>query len=205
MRVGPLRRGELLVGLGLAGLVVTLFLDLFSVDPGARCDVGRGVSPEACAVLVRMSPAVGVDGGWGALGHPWLEFVALLGLGLVVVLALAVRAARPGRPTYGAVVAGILALAGAALVLLLTAIRVLLARPDATLTGIADSPSVPVGTGVAFGGWLLLASILVALAGLWVAMADDRTAAPESAYAPPQPRPVPPLRPGEPGSTPPAE
>jgi hypothetical protein len=192
MRVGPWRRGELLVFLALAGLVATLFLEWF----------GFGDSVELPRDDDGVDSGMGIVGsagrGWGTLGHPWLELLGLFALALVAVLVTAVRA-RPGRPTYGAMVAIVLAIPLGALTLLTTALRSLVFRPAEDL----DPGTLHLDPAV--GTWVGLASILVALVGLWVAMADDRTAAPESAQEPPAPRPVPALRPDEPGTTPPTE
>ena len=192
MRLGPWRRGELLVLVGLVGLLATLFLDWFeSGDSGVSgAYFGVEVADGGIGALV--------DRGWGGLGHPWLELLALLALALAAVLLTALRA-RPGRPTYGAMVAIVLAIPLAALTLLATALRSLLFRPG------IDAGDGTLRFDPALGTWIGLASILVALVGLWVAIGDDRTAAPESAYEPPEPRPVPPLRPDEPGTTPPSE
>jgi hypothetical protein len=183
MRVGPLRRGELLVLLGLVGLLASLFLDWFA---------DGGYSSPAGAAFVVVRP------GWGTLGHPWLELLALFVLALVTVLVTTLRA-RPGRPTYGAMVALVLAIPLGTLTLLTTILRGLVLRPG------IDTADSTLRIDPALGLWLGLASILVALVGLWVALGDDRTAAPESAYEQPPARPVPPLRPDEPGTTPPTE
>jgi hypothetical protein len=187
MRVGPWRRGELLVFLGLVVLLATLFLDWF--ESGTR-----STGSPAYAGVFRAR----VDPGWGALGHPWLELLVLFALALAAVLITAARA-RPGRPTYGAMVAIVLTIPLGALVLFTTLLR-----------GLVFRPGVRVGDEMhridtAGGLWIGLASILVALVGLWVALGDDRTAAPESAYEQPPARPIPPLRPDEPGTTPPTE
>lgn len=187
MRVGPWRRGELLVLLALLGLLATLFLDWF--ESGTR---SVGSAAYAGVFTARVDP------GWGALGHPWLELLALFAVALVAVLVTAVRA-RPGRPTYGAMVAIVLAIPLGALVLLTTLLRGVVFRPGVSLGD--ETLRVDPAAGV----WIGLASILVALVGLWLALGDDRTAAPESAYEPPASRPVPALRPDEPGTTPPAE
>ncbi|WP_022928504.1 hypothetical protein [Patulibacter americanus] len=194
MRVGPLRRGELLVFLGLLGLLATLFLDWFQSGTFGDRETMDGGPDGVSAFRV----TVQAGRGWDPLGHPWLELVALFVLALVAVLGTAVRA-RPGRPTYGALVALVLAIPLGALVLLTTLLRGLVFRPGFTLgdTTLRFDPAV--------GTYVGLASILVALVGLWVALGDDRTAAPESAYEPPPARPVPPLRPDEPGTTPPVE
>ncbi|WP_210492914.1 hypothetical protein [Patulibacter sp. SYSU D01012] len=181
---GRLRTGELLASLGLLGLLATLFLRLFAVDADGAC-ADDPISPPVCADTIR-EHATGLGRGWGTLGHPWLELVAIAAAWLLVVVVLAVRA-RAGRPTYGAVVSTVLGVFVVGLVLLLTAIRSLLAQPGAGYR-LPDGTVVTVGTSVAAGGWLLLASLLVGLVGLWVAIADDRPRASEGALAPPPER-----------------
>jgi hypothetical protein len=202
MILGRLRRGELLVLLGLIGLVVALGRDWFTVAFGGGRRIAEYVGTEAGGAprgdgvaFTSARPAVYVDDGslgWRVLGHPWWELVGLFGIALVVVLVLALRAG-PGKPTYGAVVALILAIPLGALVLVTTLVRTLLLGP-----GIDGVPSDVVGLDPASGAWIGLASIAVALVGLWVAMADARTDAPASTYVPQAGRPVPPLRPDAP-------
>jgi hypothetical protein len=207
MILGRLRRGELLVLLGLIGLVVAVGRDWFSVafgggrriaeyvgsagEGGASVGAGETGGLEYSA----SQPMVYVDDGslgWRLLGHPWWELVGLFGLVLIVVLVLALRAG-PGKPTYGAMVSLVLAIPLGALVLLTTLVRTLLFGP-----GVDGVPSGVVGFDPASGAWIGLASIAVALVGLWVAMADARTGAPASTYVPQAARPVPPLRPDPP-------
>ncbi|MGX6449420.1 hypothetical protein ACVU7I_15355, partial [Patulibacter sp. S7RM1-6] len=175
---GRLRTGELLAALGLLGLLATLGLRLFGVDADAAC-ADDATSPPVCADALRAAPVAGLGRGWGTLGHPWLELVAIAGLWLVVVLVLALRAG-PGRATFGAVVSLVLGIPVLVVVLLATAVRTLLAQPGATVVA-GTAPARAVDVSVAAGGWLLLAALLVALIGLWVAMADDRPGARESA------------------------
>ena len=181
---GRLRTGELLASLGLLGLLATLFLRLFAVDADGAC-ADDPISPPVCADTIR-EHATGLGRGWGTLGHPWLELVAIAALWLLAVVVLAVRA-RPGRPTFGAVVSIVLGVFVLGLVFLLTVVRVLLAQPAGSIHapgGVAEA----VDASVALGGWLLLASLLVGLVGLWIAIADDRPRARKSAVAPPPER-----------------
>lgn len=177
-----LRSGEWIAVGGLVGLAVSLFLEWFSVTLDAPC--ASGSSAYSCAYLGW------VDSGWGALGRPWMDFLILAVALVLLALAMTLRAG-PGRPTYGAVVSLIAAGAVTFLVTVLTAIRVLLARPGVDLPRSADHAGVDVSVGIGPGGWVGLASLLIVLIGLWVAIADDRTDAPDSAFDPPAPRPVP--------------
>ena len=197
-----LRVGELLLLVGLAGLVASLFVRWFAFDlPGGdalqNMPCCAGLTPEGDTIL---SGSHGI--GWGALGRPWLDVLAVAGLSWIVVLGLALRAGG-GRPTYGAVVGVVVATLVTTIVLLLTVVRTLVARPDAAhedayalygnIDRLRDLEAIPIGIGT--GAWIGLGSLLVGLAGLWVAMADDRTHAAESAVPPPPAREVPPPRP----------
>lgn len=185
-----LRSGEWIAVGGLVGLAVSLFLNWFTASIDLRCEV-----PETAADGGASSwcPVVGGDlfgAGWSALGRPWMDFLILAAALVVLALVMTLRAG-PGRPTYGAVVSLIVAGAVTFLVTLLTAIRVLLARPSVDLPRIESHLGVEVSTSIGPGGWVGLASLLIVLIGLWVAVADDRTDAPDSAFDPPAPRPVP--------------
>lgn len=183
MHVGRLRRGELLALGGLVALVASLFLDWFSVSLES-CAEGRGETVIfGAADRLRDSCAPG-GVGFSALGRPWEDLIVLFGLGVIVALALAQRAGL-GRPTYGAVVSLILVGTFGAIALLGTLVRTLLATPGD-------------GLDPAIGTWLGLAGILIALAGLWIALGDERRDAPESRFDPPPPRPVPAPRPDPP-------
>jgi hypothetical protein len=117
--------------------------------------------------------------GWSGLG--WLTIVVVL----VTVAAgawLAVATAI-GRPIAQQVAAGILAATIGTLGFVELALRVLVFQPG---------PNALVT--LRYGAYLgLLASLLVALGGWW-SLKDERTDAPESAYASPPPRPAPPER-----------
>lgn len=184
--IGRLRRGEWIAVGGLVGLAVSLFLEWFTVTFDTRCvsEGSDGYAGFSCAY------ATGVDSGWGALGRPWMDFLILLVVVVVIALVMTLRAG-PGRPTYGAVVSLIAAGFVTALVTVLTAIRVLLARPGVELPRIESHLGIDVAVGIGPGGWIGLASLVILWIGLWVAIADDRTDAPDSAFDPPAPRPVP--------------
>jgi hypothetical protein len=199
MSLRRLRRGELLVLLALVLLLVALSVRWFDVlvpSAGSGDDVRAGGAS-----------------GWSTLGHPWIELLVLGALSWVVVLVLAARAGA-GRPTYGAVVAVVLAIPTTLLLLVLTLLRALAFPPGApdvlsgnvgALFGSVDRFDVS----LAAGGWLGLAALLLGLVGLWTAMSDDRSDAAESRAVPRPPvSEVPPLRaapaaaeatPGEPG------
>lgn len=189
------RAGEWIALGGLVGLLVTLFLEWFTASVDLLCEPATttGGDPAAAGCPPAGALVSGlIDTGWGALGRPWADFLVVVVVVVVVMLAMTLRAG-PGRPTYGAVVSLVVAGFVTFLVMLLTAIRVLLARPGIELPGAAEHLGLDeaVRIGIGPGGWIGLASLLVILIGLWVAIADDRTDAPDSAFDPPAPRPVP--------------
>lgn len=200
MSLQRLRRGEAVIVLGLIGLLGSLFLEWFrsgaySGRTGDRIDVITIGNTSASDVLI------GSQDGWGTLGHPWVELLALFGVALVVVLVIAARTG-PGRSTYAAVISLVVSTAFGAFVLLLTALRALAFRPGVDI----DTPAgaVTIHPSPAVGAWIGLASVLVGLVGLWLAMSDDRTDADESDVPPPParrvpaPRPAPPAEPAAP-------
>jgi hypothetical protein len=117
--------------------------------------------------------------GWSALG--WLTIVFVL-LTIAVGAWLAVATAI-GRPIAQQVAAGILAATIGTLGFVELALRVLVFQPG-------PNHLVTLRYGAYLG---LLAALAVALGGWW-ALKDERTAAPESASAPPPARPAPPER-----------
>ncbi len=182
------RTGEWIAVGGLVGLVATLFLRWFTVSIDMRCapPTTDGRTTERICPSVFLPP---VDVGWGTLGRPWADFLIVAGVAVVIALLLTLRAG-PGRPTYGAVVSLIAAGAISFLVTLLTAVRVLLARPGGG-SWEESGTRVDLSAGLGLGGWIGLASLVVILVGLWIAVADDRTDAADSAFEPPEPRPTP--------------
>jgi hypothetical protein len=166
--VSRLRAGEWTALTGAAALLVTLFLPWFGVGlerpPGTLLVVG----------LVE-----GSDDGWSNLG--WLVIVLVLAaVGCAAWLAVANATARP---VAQAVAASVLTATAGTLAFVALVLRVLVFQPG---------PNDLIGA--RYGAWLgLLAAAVLALGGWW-ATKDERTDAPESAYAPPDPRPAPPPR-----------
>ena len=166
MRLRRLRAGEWLAAAGAVALLVALFLDWFEVQVRAR-------QTETAGRFVTDAPATT---GWSSLG--WLLVVVL-----VVVLALAawLAAATAGdAPVSQPVMAAVLLSTLAPVALVALAVRVAIAQPGAD-DAVAAQPGAYVG----------LAALAVVVAGAWRSIADERTGAPESAYTPPPPRPVP--------------
>lgn len=198
MSADRLRRGELVVLGGLLLLVVSVFLKWFSID---RVDSNsRGVT-----VTVFGS----ASSGWGYLGSFWILILLVAAVAGLAAVVLAARSG-PGRPTYGAVSAAVLGSFASGVILLLMLIRVLLARPtpsandlgsDAIVSAQAVSGSLvdlaraEAQLSLAAGAWFGLLGLLLLTVGLWMAMADDRTGASESATAPPPVSVVPPMKP----------
>ena len=106
-------------------------------------------------------------------------------LTLVLVVWLLVATATVAAVSQ-IMVAAVLSVVAALVALPATALRVLVAQPDLG-AGLADDE-----VGVAVAGYLGLLALSAMLAGAWLAMADERTTAPESAYTPPPARPAPP-------------
>jgi hypothetical protein len=128
----------------------------------------------ALALVIALSlPWFGERSGWSALG--WLV-VALLVVAVVLALWLLASTMAAHRLAQS-VAAGVVLAAGGPLVVLVLALRVGVFTPDGDLR-----PAT----------WLGLAAALTIAAGAWWAIADERTGAPESAYAPPRARPAPP-------------
>ena len=137
-----------------------------------------GVGAVALLVLLfaRWFDPPGVSG-WSGLG--WLTIVVVLvtiATGAWLAVATAIR-----RPIAQQVAAGILAATIGTLGFIELAVRVLVFQPG-------PNHLVTVRYGAYLG---LLAALAVALGGWW-SLKDERTDAPESAYAPPPPRPAPP-------------
>ena len=171
MRLGRLRTGELLAGAGAVGLFVSLFLDWFGLDTGAfPPGFGRAIA------------GLMTKDGWSSLG--WLMVVVLvvaiaLGAWLVISTVSADGIVQP-------IAAGVLTTTAGAIAFVALLIRVL-TQPD---LGIGAPNAVVV---VKAGAYIGLVCCFLIAAGGWVAVADERTDAPESRTVPPDPRPAPPL------------
>lgn len=171
MSTGRLRTGELVAAAGTIGLFVLLFFDWFALDA------------ELSFLLMRRHPSWHTSG-WATLG--WfmdvLLVLAMLAGAALVWFTASGRALAPaiGSAVLTAVLGGLAALALVVTVLIQPGLGV--QAPNALVD--VRLPAVL--------GCLFAASIA---AGGWIAMADERTDAPESAYTPPPARPAPPPAP----------
>jgi hypothetical protein len=119
--------------------------------------------------------------GWSSLGWGLVVLlVAVVAVGLVMVVATVVRA-KPAIIVGSAVVTAVVGI----VTLPIALVRVLLTQPDLGL-GLGNG-AVTVQT----AGYLGVLALALTAAGAWFTLADERTDAPESAYAPPPARPVP--------------
>lgn len=168
MSVGRLRLGELLAGLGAAGLLVSLFLSWFSLE---------GQTADRRQYSALDLPTTGFSQlGWVVVA------VCLAAIGLCLVMLALTAAGVTGH----AVMATILAITFAAFAFGLVLLRIVLDQPDLGF----DLPGSVVA--IEPGGWLGLVAATLLLVGAWRALADERTDAPDSAFEPPPPRPAPP-------------
>jgi hypothetical protein len=119
--------------------------------------------------------------GWASLG--WLVIVLLLAqtVSIASLLVITVRGPLEQQLRTGVAAATLSSVVAPVLVL-----RVLLFQPGLGV----GAPNSAVS--VLAPAYLGLVAELVVVAGTWRALADERTDAPESAYQPPEPRPVPP-------------
>jgi hypothetical protein len=158
-----LRAGEWLAGAGtVALLALLLFADWFRAEGTAGADLSLS--------------------GVAALGWPLvLLLLVLVALGAWLVLATAADAT-----TAQLMVAAVVTVVVGVIALLVAVVRVLAAQPG--LGARLANEEV----GVAPAGYLGLLAVAAILAGVWRAMADERTDAPESAFTPPPARPAPP-------------
>jgi hypothetical protein len=177
--VSRLRAGEWIAAVGGAGLLATLFLPWFDVQPTQKESVQEQFGGGGVLNLLNTYAVDSWGSGWDALG--WvLIVVALAAVACAAWLALA-NALR--RPVAQVVAASVLAATIGTLAFLALALRALVFQP-----GPNDI------TVLRYGAWLgLLASLVLAVGG-WLAIKDERVDAPESAYTPPEPRPPPPAR-----------
>jgi hypothetical protein len=167
-----LRAGERLAVAGAIALFVVLFVPWFDLAVRTRVveRAGRLLLPN----LHRS--------GWSSLGWPVVALL-LVAMGATVWLAVATMGEGLVAQAMAATVAAALAGTAAFVVLL---VRVTLAQPGLGV-GAADAL-----VSARFAAYLGLIACAAMAAGAWLAMADERMGAPESAYTPPAPRPAPP-------------
>jgi hypothetical protein len=168
-----IRRGELLALLGALGLLGLLFLNWFGLVSHAGTRVGwTAYAPDAEAMLHRS--------GWGALG--WFMDV-LLAILVLEGIAVALTAAQRRAPTLPVGVAIVTWTTGALTLFIL--LFVLIDQPGLGLSLPNDAVEQ------LLPGYLGLACAFLVPFGAWIALNDAREDAPESAYTPPPPRPIP--------------
>jgi heme A synthase len=146
-----------------------------------RLRVGEWVAATgAAALLVTLfldwvGPAD--ESGWSSLGWVTLAFcIAAIACGAWMAIANATN-----RPVAQAVAASVLTATAGTFAFVAVALRALVFQPG---------PNDVVA--LRYGAYLgLLAALILALGG-WLAIKDERTDAPQSAYTPPEPRPAPP-------------
>ncbi|MCW3048641.1 MAG: hypothetical protein JWO74_2925 [Solirubrobacterales bacterium] len=171
MSAGRLRLGEVLTGVGALGLLVSLFLNWFGLNAGAF------PGPFAKVVAAALT-----KDGWSSLG--WL-MVLILVVAILLAGWLVVAALRSDSVAQ-AVGAALLTASFGTLAFVVLVVRVA-TQPDLGIG--ASNAVVDVEAGAYLG---LLFCALLAIGG-WIALADERTDAPESRVTPPEARPVPPL------------
>jgi heme A synthase len=117
------------------------------------------------------------ESGWSSLGWVTLAFcIAAIACGAWMAIANATN-----RPVAQAVAASVLTATAGTFAFVAVALRALVFQPG---------PNDVVA--LRYGAYLgLLAALILALGG-WLAIKDERTDAPQSAYTPPEPRPAPP-------------
>jgi hypothetical protein len=119
--------------------------------------------------------------GWSSLGWALdVLLVAVLAMAVVTVGSVVARA-----KVAIAIGASVLTTTLAILTLAIALVRVLVFQPALDLGLGNDAVSVQAA------GYLGVAALALIAVGGWIAMSDERTDAPDSAYTPPPPRPVP--------------
>jgi hypothetical protein len=119
--------------------------------------------------------------GWSSLGWALVVLLVIVMALAVVVLAAVVTAAKPAIAVGSAVITFTVA----TVTFLIALVRVLITQPALDM-GLGNG-----AVSVQAAGYLGLLALALIAAGGWLTVADERTAAPESAYSPPPPRPLP--------------
>jgi hypothetical protein len=119
--------------------------------------------------------------GWSSLGWALVVLLVIVLALAVVVFAAVVTGAKPAIAVGSAVITFTVA----TVTFVIALVRVLLTQP-ALDRGLGNG-----AVSVQVAGYLGLLALALIAAGGWLTVADERTAAPESAYTPPPPRPLP--------------
>jgi hypothetical protein len=124
----------------------------------------------------------GVSGsGWSSLGWALDVLLAALLVMVAITLGSVLTRAKVAIAIGATVLTAVLAIVTLPVALL----RVLIFQPDLDLGLGNEAVTVQVA------GYLGLVALALIAVGSWMAIADERTEAPDSAYTPPPPRPVP--------------
>jgi hypothetical protein len=121
------------------------------------------------------------ESGWSSLG--WALDVLLAAVLVMVVVTLGSLLTRANVAI--AIGATVLTTVLTAVTLVIALLRVLIFQPDLDL-GLGNQAVT-----VQVAGYLGLVALAMVAVGGWLGIADERTDAPDSAYTPPPPRPVP--------------
>jgi hypothetical protein len=171
-----LRAGEQIAGVGAFGLFLTLFFGWFDVDVGPLVQQFRGSHTVTMYGVVDANTS-----GWSSLG--WF-LDALLVVAMVGALAMGLFSASAQRVGLAVAATVLTAFVGTVTFVVL-------------LIRVVTKPGLGIGlpnelVSVESAAYVGLAFMLAIALGGWLALKDERTDAPESAYTPPEPRPAPP-------------
>jgi hypothetical protein len=119
--------------------------------------------------------------GWSSVGWGLVVLLAGLLFAAAVLVVATIANAKPAIIVGSAVVTVCVGV----VTLIAALVRVLIFQPALGLGLGNDAVSVQVA------GYVGLVALVLIAAGAWTTLADERTEAPESAYTPPPPRPVP--------------
>lgn len=172
-----LRLGELVALVGAVTLLVMLFLQWYDVSLPRVDFLAEGPNE---AVMAATGDLGAHTGGWEAVGV-WISCL----LGIAIALGLGLAAATVTRRSPAVPVAlGVLTWVVGSIVWIVLLVR-LLHEPGLGLDLPGDAVTLRWPGYVGF-----LAATLIPIGGL-LSIRDERTDAPESAYTPPPPRPIP--------------
>jgi hypothetical protein len=148
--VNRVRPADVVAGIGGVVLLGSLWLKWYGIDSGAFADGSTLVSPGLAEI-----PSIDA---WQAFSivDVVLALLALLAIGVPLTSAFARGPAKP-------VAFALLSSLGGALAVLLVLFR------------IVDQPGSNALIAVKAGAWIGLAGALIAFAGSWLALADERT------------------------------